>query len=390
MSTRAASLAILLVAALLASPAGAQISASLDAGGGNARIDQAGNGSIALVAPALAWRHPLISLEAGGVYSGMGERGWNAVGTAAGRFRSPRLGPLRGELAGLYRWSAHAIGQGTGMAEAELGLTASPARWADISVAGKFGSASALGRTRPVRGARLAARALVQGIGLTLGVDRTSFTEERLRPGAVFDTLSPRQDTLLQRSVVEYTDASLGARWRAGSLELGGSVARRLGVRAVRATSWSLSATRWLTPQLAVVGGTGHYAADLASRLPAGRYATLSLRIGVGAGGSPPLVPAAAAEAAGSTRLRRGADGLVALEVRAPGARSVELMGDFTDWSAVALARRGSGHWQVRLPLPPGLHHLVVRIDGGEWRAPPGSRPAVNEYGVAVGAVLVD
>jgi hypothetical protein len=138
------------------------------------------------------------------------------------------------------------------------------------------------------------------------------------------------------------------------------------------------------------VGGTGHYAADLASSLPAGRYATLALRIGVGAGGSPSPVPAPASDASGSTRLRRGADGLVALDVRAPGARSVELMGDFTDWSAVELARRGSSQWQVRLPVPPGIHHLVVRIDGGEWRAPPGSRPTVNEYGVAVGAVLVD
>ena len=282
-------LAALVVGSLLARPAGAQITAAVDAGGGNARIDQAGNGSIALVAPAVAWRHPLMSLDARGVYSGMGERGWNAAGAAAARFRSPRLGPLRGELSGLYRWSAHAIGQGTSVAEAELGLTASAASWADVSVAGKVGSASALGRTRPVTGARLGARAVLQGVRLTLGVDRTSFTEERLRPGAVFDTLSPRQDTLLQRSVIEYTDASLGARWRAGSFELGGSIARRLGATAVRATSWSLSATRWLTPQLALVGGTGHYAADLASSLPAGRYATLALRIGVGTGVLPRL-----------------------------------------------------------------------------------------------------
>ena len=69
-------LAALVVGSLLARPAGAQITAAVDAGGGNARIDQAGNGSIALVAPAVAWRHPLMSLDARGVYSGMGERGW--------------------------------------------------------------------------------------------------------------------------------------------------------------------------------------------------------------------------------------------------------------------------------------------------------------------------
>jgi hypothetical protein len=146
----------------------------------------------------------------------------------------------------------------------------------------------------------------------------------------------------------------------------------------------------WLTPQLALVGGTGHYAADPAASLPAGRYATLALRIGVGGGPAarPEKEPASAA--AGFTRARRGSDGLVALEVQAPRARAVELMGDFTDWSPVVLTRGGSGLWRVRLPVSPGIHHLVVRVDGGEWRAPPGAPPTVNEFGVAVGALLVD
>ena len=375
---------------LIAGPAGAQLSATVDAGGGSARIDQAGGGSIALIAPSLTWRQPLVSLDAGGVYSGMGERGWNAAGAAAATVRSPRLGAFRAEAAGHYRWTAHALARGTSVAEAELGVVASPAPWAAVSVAGRIGSASSLGRTRPITGARVGARAVLRGVGIELGVDRTSFTEGRLRSGVIFDSLDLRSDTLFRRSVTEYTDASLGARWQAGALELSATVARRLGVSAVQATSWSLSATRWITPQLALVGGTGHYPADPASKLPAGRYATLALRVGVGGGAPAPPRREPKTVEAGYTRARRGGDGLVALEVQAPGARAVELMGDFTDWAPVTLARSRSGTWQVRLPVPPGIHSLVVRIDGGEWRAPPGARPSVNEFGVPVGAVLVD
>ena len=382
--------AVLALGLAFAGPASAQINATFDAGGGSARIDQSGNGSIALIAPALSWRRSLLSLDAAGVYSGTGERGWNAAGTAAATVRSPRLGAFRAEAAGRYRWTAHALAAGTSAAEGELGLVAAPAGWASVSVGGRVGSASALGLTRPTTGVRVGARAVLHGVGIEFGVDRTSFTERRLKPGAVLDSLTPRQDTLFGRSLTEYTDASLGARWRAGPLELAGSVARRLGGSGLQATSWSLSATRWLTPQLALVGGTGRYAADPALSLPAGRYATLALRIGVGGGSSAQPEKESASPPAGFTRARRGDDGLVALQVRAPRAAAVELMGDFTDWTPVALIRGRSGVWQVRLPVSPGIHRLVVRIDGGEWRAPPGAPQTLNEFGVAVGAVLVD
>jgi 1,4-alpha-glucan branching enzyme len=81
---------------------------------------------------------------------------------------------------------------------------------------------------------------------------------------------------------------------------------------------------------------------------------------------------------------------VVALEVDVPKARSVELKGDFTDWAAVALERARSGRWELRRAMAPGIHHLIVRIDGGEWRVPPGAQSIVNEFGVPVGALLVE
>jgi hypothetical protein len=378
-------------AAALSVPAAAQLAATLDAGAGSARIDQGSGGSIALFAPALIWHRSNVQMEASGVYSGAGESGWNAAGFAASRVRSPRLAAFRMEAVGRYRWSAHALGRGTGVGEAELGLDMTPAPWASVSLAGAVGSAAALGRTRPVSAIRAGARAILRGVHIEIGVDRTSFTERQLRDGVVFDSLDPRPDTLFRRSVVEYTDASIGARWQAGPLELSAAVARRLGRSALQSTTWSVSAMRWLTPQLALVAGTGHYAADPVSSLPAGRYATVALRIGVGAAMPAAPTPATPARSArGATRARRDADGLVVLEMDVPNARSVELKGDFTDWATAGLERVRSGRWELRRAISPGVHHLVVRIDGGEWGVPPGAQVIVNEFGVPVGALLVE
>jgi hypothetical protein len=56
----------------------------------------------------------------------------------------------------------------------------------------------------------------------------------------------------------------------------------------------------------------------------------------------------------------------------------------------VILQSAGDGGWCVVLPIWSGLHRLAVRIDGGEWQAPPGSRPIRSEFGGEVAEVVVD
>ena len=62
------------------------------------------------------------------------------------------------------------------------------------------------------------------------------------------------------------------------------------------------------------------------------------------------------------------ADGARVLRLFAPGARQVELRGDFTAWQSVPLTRGDAGLWELRLRMDPGVHHLVVRYDGGAWQ----------------------
>ncbi len=59
--------------------------------------------------------------------------------------------------------------------------------------------------------------------------------------------------------------------------------------------------------------------------------------------------------------------------VQAPGASSVAVAGDFTEWSPqLALEDAdGDGVWTGRVPLRPGVHEYMFVVDGSEWMTDP-------------------
>ena len=59
--------------------------------------------------------------------------------------------------------------------------------------------------------------------------------------------------------------------------------------------------------------------------------------------------------------------------LEAPGATSVSLAGDFSDWEAsVTLAdQNADGFWTARVPVRPGVYGYMFLIDGTEWRTDP-------------------
>jgi hypothetical protein len=87
-------------------------------------------------------------------------------------------------------------------------------------------------------------------------------------------------------------------------------------------------------------------------------------------------------------RIVRGADGTSRIEINVPKATSVEIRGDFTDWSPVELTRTGDV-WRLEIPLPSGLHRVAIRVDGGEWIAPPNLPRADDGLGGTVGLITV-
>lgn len=78
------------------------------------------------------------------------------------------------------------------------------------------------------------------------------------------------------------------------------------------------------------------------------------------------------------------------IRLRAPGATTVELMGDFTGWRVVPLAQVGDGNWELTLALEPGLYRLNVRVDSGPWSAPSGMPVVTDDFGGTVGILQVE
>lgn len=76
------------------------------------------------------------------------------------------------------------------------------------------------------------------------------------------------------------------------------------------------------------------------------------------------------------------------LRVRAAGAKSIEVMGDFTEWEAQPLVRRGDV-FERTLPLSSGLHRLLIRLDGGAWRTAVNTPAVDDDYGGRVGLLVV-
>jgi hypothetical protein len=76
------------------------------------------------------------------------------------------------------------------------------------------------------------------------------------------------------------------------------------------------------------------------------------------------------------------------VRVRAPGARHVELMADFTEWAPVSLTPAATG-FEREVTMTPGSHRMLIRVDDGPWR-PAANTPAVDDdLGGRVGLLVV-
>lgn len=92
-------------------------------------------------------------------------------------------------------------------------------------------------------------------------------------------------------------------------------------------------------------------------------------------------------EAAAHARVDVDARGAPELVVNAPGASTVEVRGDFTDWRTLPMHPAGTDVWA--LPVREGVLRFNLRLDGGEWIVPAGVAAVPDEFGSDVGVVVV-
>lgn len=73
---------------------------------------------------------------------------------------------------------------------------------------------------------------------------------------------------------------------------------------------------------------------------------------------------------------------LVQFRFAAPGARTVSLAGDFSNWKPeYSLTRSGAGVWTIVVPLQPGVHDYSFVVDGDKWTPDPSAPPTADGFG---------
>ena len=186
----------------------------------------------------------------------------------------------------------------------------------------------------------------------------------------------------------DWRDAELGLRWSAGRLALDGVFGTRYAATNQPNETWGrVQSAVALGPAIALIASAGVRPSSAAYGIGRSRFMELGARVSPGALRRPRLPrgvrPTAAAfqvdENGGSRRLR----------VRVPGARAVELAGDFTNWQPIALRQGDTDEWEVTLAIAPGVHRVAIRVDGDRWTPPPGVAAVADEFQGTVGVIVV-
>ena len=378
--TRRTTGALLAIATLAPAAAAAQrVTSTLELSGLKLRYADSIDATSVALSPSFGIAGRRASFELGGTLSRFDSGNWAGQGSLTGGILAPVGRRFAGELAGWAGGSAHEDGAKTGQAVGTVrGHVLGP------KAGGWIGGGAGYVRTSDERSNDL--RHLEAGGWTRLG--RVTLLGS-VSPTAVGDS-------------IRYTDAQLFLRWLGSGVEIGGSLGWRSGSRRPtdagdRSVWGNGSAAVWLMPWLAVTASGGTYPLDLTQGFPGGRYGSVGLRLTTrsrtaspeweGRHGRELTNPAEFGIA--DFEVRAAAAGIWTVRVRAPGARSVELSGDFTSWDPVSLSAAGDGWWTARLPIRRGTYQVSVRRDGGRWLVPPGLVGVRDEFGGEAGILVI-
>ena len=183
---------------------------------------------------------------------------------------------------------------------------------------------------------------------------------------------------------VAYVEGALGlqAERDDATLSLTATVRRDPGAERLTESSFGGTVVFWQAPTRALFLSASSQLPDFVRGADAARSITFGIRL---RDPSPATVHALRArplvQVTGQGESRT-------LSVRAPTARRVEVMGDFTGWEPIELVGAGSVFSAV-VAMQSGTRRLVVRLDGGAWQ-PAANTPAVDDdFGGRVGLLLV-
>lgn len=181
---------------------------------------------------------------------------------------------------------------------------------------------------------------------------------------------------------------------RNGPVELlvGGGL-RAISIPRSKYQSWgSASVVLWFAPGAALVLAGGRALQDVSRGVPTSRFVSAAVRFG--RSNAPPTFETRAPSDrpemdGGRIDVNVRGDSLRIVTVRLRSAKTVELMADFTEWEPVSMSQLPNGDWMIEQVIAPGTHHIAIRMDGGEWVAPPNLPRVTDEFGGEVGLLIV-
>ncbi|HEX6645013.1 MAG TPA: glycogen-binding domain-containing protein [Gemmatimonadales bacterium] len=366
---------LILALLLTAQSLSAQVAGTLDGTLTRIAYDEGVAVTGASLSPSVQLLRPWQAFYAGGSITRFPDDVWSVQGHLAGSaFLAPVAG-LRPELDARVRGTRHEDGGGSG----ELAGTAR-LHWLGVDRGLWLGAGG--GRASDGSDWRGTIEAEIGG-WMRTGPGTLSLSLTGWRVGSAYRYAEIESAYRLQRGPLEFTAFGGLRHWlRPGDASADG---------------WGgASASWWLGDRLAVTLAGGAYPADFGQGLPAGTFGSIGARIATGRldrarRASEPLdliIPPALAGERG-TALSHQADGTARLTIGGvPGSR-LELMGDFTSWEPVPLTREAAGRWMLEIRIPPGIHRVNIRADGGAWVVPPGLPVSEDEFGGAAGVLIV-
>jgi hypothetical protein len=353
----------------LSNAASAQLAAWLDGTGTRIAYSGVPGASAVNVSPAVQFTRPLGWFAAAGSFAQV-EGDWSLQGQAAGAVFTRGIGGFQLEGGGAGAASTHEDGTSTNEVRGRVRL-----HW-----------------SRPAAGL---------WTGVQLGTASNSLLRQSIRAaeGGLWVRVTPLTivfsgaPTCIGDSL-QYLDGEATARLVRGSVELtaSGGVRQWHEPDGAGTDAWGgVGMVVWLNRHLAIVGGGGSYLADYAQGFPGGSYVTLGVRVAT----RRPAESEPTAERIRQLPRGRYRPDAPAFQVRtlsgarrllrlyAPGAKRVEIMGEFTSWTPVSLqAKEGKGpEWTVALVIPAGVYRMNVRIDGGAWSVPIGVPAIADDFG---------
>jgi hypothetical protein len=393
MSRRLAAASFLAVTTVTAAMAHAQIVGTLDAGTGHVTYHDTPRMSVVSLTPAVVFEGERTNMSAVGAFTRFEGGIWSAQALAAGSRFTEARGPFRGEFSGQFETNSHRetvrASQVLAHARAHLIGAGDHGFW--------LGAGGGYAWREPASGTvvRADAGAWAQLWDATArltashnSVETGTRTVAAASPNFELASTKSSLVTDVAMARVRYVDAEASLAWARGRVALDAAAGRRMVQGGITTNTWLLGGSVALTERLALVASAGASPFDIAQGLPGGEYATIALRLTTSPGRALEMHSRSRATA-NDLATSREEDGTILLVVHAPRARRVELMGDFTDWKPLVMQREADGYFAARVRLPAGSYRINVRVDGGEWTAPPGTTPVADEYNGAAGLLVI-